>query len=133
MKRDSGNKKKGLGLFLEEGCRKDDFIIEYMGKVTKTNGDGGMYSMKIKPPESIRRGKMVYIDTNIDGGSAKYIIHSCNPNCKPFQWYVEGLPCMCFFAKRDIKKGVKLMFDYQWAKVMGKRPTKCLCGKKNCR
>jgi SET domain-containing protein len=82
MKRDSGNKKKGFGLFLEEGCRKDDFVIEYTGKVTKTNG--GKYSMKIKPPESIRKGKTVYIDANIDGGLAKYINHSCNPDCNTF-------------------------------------------------
>ena len=131
MKRDSGNKKKGFGLFLEEGCRKDDFIIEYTGKVTKTIG--GKYSMKIKPPEFKRKGKTVYIDANIDGGLAKYINHSCNLNCKPFQWYVKGLPRMCFFAKRDIEKGAELTFDYQWAKVMGKRPTKCLCGEENCR
>jgi SET domain-containing protein len=77
--------------------------------------------------------KTVYIDANIDGGLAKYINHSCNPDCKPFQWYVEGLPRMCFFAKRDIKKGAELTFDYQWAKVMGKRPTKCLCDEENCR
>jgi hypothetical protein len=38
VKRDSGNQKKGFGLFLEVGCRKDDFIIEDTGKVTKTNG-----------------------------------------------------------------------------------------------
>lgn len=131
VKRDSGNKKKGFGLFLEEGCRKDDFIIEYTGKVTKTIGR--KYSMKIKPPESIRKEKTVYIDAKIDGGLAKYINHSCNPNCKPFQWYVEGLPRMCFFAKRDIEKGAELTFDYQWANVMGKKSTKCLCGEENCR
>jgi hypothetical protein len=49
MKRDPGNQKKRFGLFLEEGCRKDDFIIDYTGKVINTNG--GKYSTKIKPPE----------------------------------------------------------------------------------
>ena len=39
---------------------------------------------------------------------------------------------MCFFAKKDIEKGAELTFDYQWAKIMGKRPTKCLCGEENC-
>ncbi len=101
-----------------------------MGKVTNTIG--GKYSMKIKPPESIRKEKTVYIDATIDGGLAKYIIHSCNPNCKPIQWYFKGLLRMCFFAKRDIEKGAKLTFDYQWDKVMGKKPTKCLCGEENC-
>jgi hypothetical protein len=101
-----GIKRRDSVFFLEEGCRKDDFIIEYTGKVTKTNG--GKYSMKIKPPEFKGKRKRggrkvytVYIDANIDGGLAKYINHSCDPNCKLIQWYVEGLPRMCFFAKRD--------------------------------
>ncbi len=98
VKRDSGNQKKGFGLFLEEGCRKDDFIIENTGKVTKTKD--GKYSMKKKQPEFKRKEETVYIDANIDGGLAQYINHSCNLNCKPFQWYVEGLPCMCFFCKK---------------------------------
>ncbi len=63
MERDSGNEKKGFGLFLEEGCRKDDFIIEYTGRVTKKHG--GNYSMKINPPEFKGKRKkgvnMVYI------------------------------------------------------------------------
>ncbi len=102
VERDSGNQNKGFGLFLEEGYRKDDFIIEYMGRVTKKHG--GNYCMKINLPEFDGKRKKivntVYIDANIDGGLAKYINHSCNPNCKLIQWYVKGLPRMCFFAKR---------------------------------
>jgi hypothetical protein len=70
VKRDSGNQKKGFGLFLEGGCRKDDFIIEYMGRVTKKHG--GNYSMKINPPEFKEKREKgvdtVYINENIDGG-----------------------------------------------------------------
>jgi hypothetical protein len=35
VERDSGNPNKRFGLFLEEGCWKDDNIIEYTGKVIK--------------------------------------------------------------------------------------------------
>ncbi len=130
VERDSGNLNKGFGLFLEEGCRRDDFIIEYMGKVTKKHG--GIHSMKINPPpESKGKRETVYIDANIDGGLAKYINHSCNLNCKLVQWYVKGLPCLCFFARREIKKGTELTFDYNLIKGRGKR-TGCFCGEKNC-
>jgi SET domain-containing protein len=126
---DSGNQKKGFGLFLEEGCGKDDFIIEYMGRVTKKNG--GNYSMKINPPEFKGKRKKgvdtVYIDANIDGGLSKYINHSCNLNCKLIQWYVKGLLCLSCFAK----KGTELTFNYNWIKERGKG-TKCFCGEKNC-
>ncbi len=135
VERDSGNQNKGFGLFFEEGCRKDDFIIEYTGRVTKKHG--GNYSMKINLPEFKGKRKKivntVYINANIDGGLANYINHSCNPNCKLIQWYVKGLPCMCVFAKREIKKGAELTFNYNWIKEMGKGCTKCLCGKENCR
>ena len=49
VERDSGNQKKGFDLFLDERCRKDDFIIEYTGRVTKKHG--GNYSMKMNPIE----------------------------------------------------------------------------------
>ncbi len=78
------------------------------------------------------KNNTVYINVNIDGGLAKYINHSCNLNCKLIQWYVKGLPRMCFFAKREIKKGAELTFNYNWIKEMGKGHTKCLCGKENC-
>ena len=67
---------------------------------------------------------MIYIDANIDGGLARYITHSCDRNCKLIQRWR-----MCFFAKRDIKKGAELSFNYEWTKEMGKGHTKCLCGK----
>ncbi len=130
MERDSGNQKK-VGQFLEEGCRKDDFIIEYRGRVTKKHG--GNYSMKINPQEfKGKRNKglnMVCIDANIDGGLAKYINHSCDLNCKLIQWYVKELPHLCVFEKREIKKGTELRFNYNWIKERGKG-TKCFCGKK---
>jgi hypothetical protein len=130
VERDSGNPNKGFGQFLEEGCKKDDFIIEYMGKVTKKHG--GNYSMKINPPpESKGKRDTVYINAKIDGGLAKYINHSCNPNCKLIQWYVEGLPHLRFFARREIKRGTELTFNYNWIMGRGKR-TECFCGGENC-
>jgi hypothetical protein len=38
--------------------------------------------------------------------------HSCNPNCELVQCGVDGLPSMCFFAKKNIKSGMEFMFDY---------------------
>ncbi len=127
--RDSGDPKKGFGLFLKEGCKENDFIIEYTGKVTKKHG--GIYSMRVNPPEA-KRSTTVYIDASIDGGLAKYINHSCNPNCELVQWYVKGLPRLCFFARKEIKRGTELTLDYNWTKEKGKKRTLCSCGKTIC-
>jgi hypothetical protein len=88
-KRDSGNQTWGFGLFLEEECKKNDFIVEYTGTITKKCGS--IYSMKINPPELKGKRKkriiLVYINASNDDGLARYINHSCNPNCKLIQWY----------------------------------------------
>jgi hypothetical protein len=48
-KRDSGNQMRGFSLFLEEGCKKNDFIIKYTGTVTTKRGS--IYSMTINLAE----------------------------------------------------------------------------------
>jgi hypothetical protein len=79
-KRDSGNQTRGFGLLLEEGCKKNDFIIKYTGTVTKKGGS--IYSMKKYPPELKGKRKkrivLVYIHASNDDGLARYINHYCN-------------------------------------------------------
>ncbi len=47
-------------------------------------------------------GTNLWINGDKNGGPARYINHSCNPNCELVQWGVDGLPRMCFFAKKKI-------------------------------
>ncbi len=103
MERDSGNPNKGFGLFLEEGCRKDDFIIEYTGKVTKKHGS--IYSMKINPPpESKGKRETVYIDAIIDGGLAKYINHSCNQTANSYNGMSKDCRACVFLQEEKSRK-----------------------------
>ncbi len=51
----------------------------------------------------------------------------------PFNGMSKDCRACVFLQKRDIEKGVEQTFNYQWDKVMGKKPTKCLCGEENCR
>jgi hypothetical protein len=57
---------------------------------------------------------------------------SCDPNCELVQLGVEGLPRMCFFAKKNIKIGMEFMFDYNCDWVCRQVRTVCLCGSENC-
>ncbi len=56
----------------------------------------------------------LWIDGTKTQSQAKYMNHSCEPNCKLEQWAVGGLPRMCFFAIEDILSGDELTFDYNW-------------------
>ncbi len=57
-------------------------------------------------------GMNFWINGNKNGGPVQYIHHLCNPNCELVQWGVDGLPCMCCFAKKKIKGRMELTLDY---------------------
>lgn len=93
----------GLGLFADEPLAKDSFIIEYVGEI-------------ISSEEADRRGGKYLFDLSsrrvIDGkareNTARYINHSCKPNCE-----TEISRGRVFvYAKRNIKEGEELSFDY---------------------
>lgn len=74
------------------------------------------------------------IDANHGGNSARWINHSCAPNCEANE--VDGR--VFIHALRDIEPGEELFYDYHLvlpgritAKV--KRDYACLCGAATCR
>jgi SET domain-containing protein len=75
-----------------------------MGKIEYKNMENN-YVMKIN-------GMSFWINGNKFGGHAQYINHSCNSNCELVQWGMDGLPHMCFFAKKKVNSGMDLTYDY---------------------
>lgn len=113
----------GLGLFTDVDLKKNDFIIEYVGDV-------------LTRKESNIRGGQYLFETNenrvIDGSSrkniARYINHSCAPNCEV---RIER-GHINVYALKNIKKGEELNYDYEeeffdeYIKPRGCRCLKCL-------
>jgi SET domain-containing protein len=87
---------KGSSLFAMEDIEKDKYVIEYIGKIECKKRENN-YVMKINRMN-------LWINGNKNGGPAQYINHLCNPKCELVQWGVDGLPCMCFFAKKENKE-----------------------------
>jgi len=72
------------------------------------------------------------IDPTFKGNMARFINHSCDPNCITQKWNVLGETCVGIFAIRDIPAEAELSFDYQFDSF--KTPlTKCLCGAATCK
>lgn len=112
----------GLGLFTLDPIEKGGFVIEYTGEVLtlkEANERGGQYLFETS--------KNRFIDGSSRSNTARYINHSCRPNCevdiKAGRIYV--------FAKRNIKAGEELNYDYeseffdQYIKPFGCRCVKC--------
>jgi uncharacterized protein len=94
----------GLGLFAAAHIKKGEFVIEYTGK-------------KLNPEEVERSSSQKYffqVDKywTVDGAgrenTARYVNHSCRPNCE-VRIYAKRIR---IWAIKNIKPGEELTYDY---------------------
>ncbi len=112
----------GLGVKTLEPIEKGGFVIEYVGEVLtekQANERGGKYLFETS--------KDRFIDGTARSNTARYLNHSCTPNCEV---EIRGGHIL-IFALRKIKAGEELEYDY------GKeyfdehiKPFGCRCGAK---
>jgi len=128
----------GRGVYAGRDIKKGERIIEYKGEViTWREADRRPPSDPDDPTHtfyfSLDDGKHV-IDANVGGNAARWINHSCDPNCET----EEDNGRVWIEALRDIKAGEELFYDY--GLIIDERITptlkkqyRCLCGAENCR
>lgn len=61
------------------------------------------------------------IDATLKGNLARFINHSCAPNCATEKWEVAGELCVGIFARAHIPAGTEITYDYRLAWNGGKR------------
>lgn len=128
---------QGRGVFAKRKILKGARIIEYKGKRRPTpdfvpEGENG----EPAPVYVFALREGVVIDPEIGGNEARFINHSCEPNCEVCTF--KDRPYV--YAKREIVRGEELTFDYQLGKASGAASSKadakkyaCHCGSKKCR
>jgi len=68
------------------------------------------------------------------GSIARFINHSCAPNCRMIKWTVSGKPRMALFAGDEgIMTGEELTYDYNFDPFSAKNVQECRCGADGCR
>ena len=68
------------------------------------------------------------------GSIARFVNHSCSPNCRMAKWTVHGKPRMALFAgDNGIMTGEELTYDYNFNPFSVKNIQECRCGADNCR
>lgn len=68
------------------------------------------------------------------GSIARFVNHSCQPNCRMVKWIVGGKPRMALFAgDAPIMTGEELTYDYNFDPFSAKNVQQCRCGSENCR
>ena len=126
---------KGRGLRIMEPVKKGEFICEYVGVAIKKEHLESLFAryQAERMLYIMALDNDVYIDARKKGGIARYINHSCDPNCMVDRWKVRGVSRACVFAMSDLDAGTELSFDYKWTRKRGRAPTKCHCGAAVCR
>lgn len=93
----------GKGLYAQENIPKGSCIIEYTGVVVpedKISTINCKYLFEV--------GKNKTINGNVKENTARYINHSCRPNCE-----ADGPEGRVFiFSLKNIKAGEELTYDY---------------------
>lgn len=72
------------------------------------------------------------IDATLCGGLARYINHSCNPNCVAETVEVDRDCRIIIFANRRISRGEELAYDYKFEVEDDQHKIPCLCLAPNC-
>uniref|UniRef100_A0A7N8YA01 Histone-lysine N-methyltransferase, H3 lysine-36 specific n=1 Tax=Mastacembelus armatus TaxID=205130 RepID=A0A7N8YA01_9TELE len=126
---------RGWGLRGVADIKKGAFVSEYVGEVideeecrtrirhAQENDISNFYMLTLD--------KDRIIDAGPRGNQARFMNHSCQPNCETQKWTVNGDTRVGLFALQEIPKGEELTFNYN-LECLGNGKTACKCGAPNC-
>lgn len=113
---------EGWGVFAAEDIQKNARIIDYAGELIhnseseeredRYSKDGQVWVFRVNRNWSR--------DANVDGNIARFINHSCTPNC----WFEVVDKVIWIRARRNIRRGEELTYDYS---IIGDRTIPCRC------
>jgi len=127
----------GNGVFAVDDLAEGETLIEYKGEVISWKE-----ALRRHPHDPTQPNHTFYfhiddgrvIDGNVNGNAARWINHSCEPNCEADE--VNGR--VYIKALRNIAAGEELNYDYgliidepYTPKLLAEFP--CWCGSENCR
>ncbi len=128
---------QGLGGFALRAIRKGTRIVEYLGeRITPEEADRRYDDDALDRPHTFlfTVNKKTVIDAAREGNEARFINHSCDPNCEAVvergRIFIEAI--------KDVSAGEELTYDYhlerpgRFKKEWQERYA-CRCGAPNCR
>ncbi|CAG5105488.1 Oidioi.mRNA.OKI2018_I69.chr1.g2170.t3.cds [Oikopleura dioica] len=126
----------GRGLFARRPYEPGELVIEYSGTVIR----GELCDMREKYYDDRGIGTYMFrvdddfvVDATMEGGRARFINHSCGPNCLSKIITVDSRKHICIIAGRFIDFGEELTYDYKFDRDLGSERIQCGCQAPNCR
>ena len=131
----------GFGVFAREAVPKGTPVMEYVGEVVRRPiADrreraaldarvSSTYMFALDENDADSR----VVDATRKGNLARFVNHSCAPNCETKSIVLANERRVVLFATRDVRRGEELTYDYQFAPECPERETPCACGAATCR
>jgi SET domain-containing protein len=131
------SKVHGRGVFAARRIRPGARIVEYIGeRLDEAAVDARYGGAAAEDPHTMvfQTGPDAFIDASVGGNAARFINHSCRPNCEALQ---EG-DRIFIHAIRNIQPGLELTYDYSLEIEPGGSAARarlfaCHCGAPRCR
>ncbi len=131
------SKIQGRGGYAARAIKKGERIVEYLGqRISWAEADRRYDDTKVKRHHTFlfTVNNRTIIDAAFDGNDARFLNHSCDPNCEA----IIEKSRVFIHAMKDIRKGAELLYDYSYARDKNtteedEKLYKCLCGSKSCR
>ncbi|XP_076750438.1 histone lysine N-methyltransferase trithorax isoform X1 [Xylocopa sonorina] len=124
----------GRGLFCLRDIEAGEMVIEYAGEVIRaslTDKREKYYDSKNIGCYMFKIDDHLVVDATMKGNAARFINHSCEPNCYSRVVDILGKKHILIFALRRITQGEELTYDYKFPFEDIKIP--CTCGSRRCR
>jgi hypothetical protein len=129
----------GRGAWATRRIRRGTWIIEYTGEVISNEEADRRYDDEAMDQHHtflFVRDAHTCIDAAVGGNEARFINHSCEPNCEAVQDADSG--AIWIVALRDIAPGEELTYDYRYEldeedEDAARRRYPCRCGSPRCR
>jgi SET domain-containing protein len=128
---------QGTGAFATRTIRKGTRIIEYLGqRISWRTADKRYDDERMSRHHTFlfTVDDRTVIDAAVNGNDARFINHSCDPNCEA----VNERKRIFIEAVKTIPAGTELVYDYQYERTDDHTPEderfyQCRCGSPKCR
>ncbi|XP_022729706.1 uncharacterized protein LOC111284891 isoform X3 [Durio zibethinus] len=130
-----------LGLYTSRFISRGEMVVEYVGeivgqRVADKRENEYQSGRKVQYKSAcyfFRIDKEHIIDATRKGGIARFVNHSCLPNCVAKVISVRNEKKVVFFAERDIYPGEEITYDYHFNHEDEGKKIPCFCNSTNCR
>ncbi|XP_057422911.1 uncharacterized protein LOC130716892 isoform X3 [Lotus japonicus] len=130
-----------LGLYTSRFISRGEMVVEYVGEIVglrvADKRESEYHSGRKLQYKSVcyffKIDKEHIIDATRKGGVARFVNHSCLPNCIAKVITIRHEKKVVFFAERDIFPGEEITYDYHFNNEDEGKKIPCYCNSKNCR